>query len=457
MKKYAFILLFCIANQLIAQEHFGGINFSSRTGILNGIQNPAELTNLSSNFEVQLFATSFGLSNNKITIEDFFKQDNIENLIFEGSDPVNLRFDAELLGPGVAFHFKKWVFGINTRAFAKFNLIDIDTRIGDAIANTGLNSLPGSTAVLMSDKNQRLNGTSWGEVGFSAARQIFESENSILSVGATFKLLFPGSYANFGLDNLTGTITNAGTTSYLNNVDNASLNIEYSGNLGEDFTSNEDYYKSMYGNLNGFGFDFGLNYRYKNSDDTNDRNYLVNAGFAMRNFGSMTFKDDNNTSTNYNLNIESTVQNPFGIDLLEFENVTSLNEIEQILTESGYLTGTKNNSDFKVNLPTTINLYADIKVIHSLFVTLYTQQKLKNEGDNSQITTQNIISVTPRLSRENFEIYSTWASNEISGLTGGLGARIGGFFMGSSSVVTMFTNGSNQADLYIGWRIGFGQ
>ncbi|MFY8186657.1 MAG: hypothetical protein ACOVLC_01740 [Flavobacterium sp.] len=457
MKKFIILSVISISSFTFAQEHFGGINFSSRVGVLNGIQNPAELANLSSKFEFQFFATSFGLANNKLSIDDFLGESKFEELIFDGDEAVNLRFDSELLGPGVAFRYQGWAFGINSRAFVKFNLIDIDPQIGDAIANTGLNSLPGTTSVLMSDANQRLNGVSWGEVGFSAARKIFETDQSSISAGATLKLLFPGSYANFGLANLTGTVTNIGTTSYLNNVDNATLNVEYSGNLGEDFTSNQDYFQSLFGGLNGFGLDLGLNYRLKNKNDDNKNNYIINAGFALRNVGSMTFEDDNNSTTNYNLNIESTPQNPFGLDLLDYENVTSLEDIEQKLLDSGYLTGEKNNNDFNVKLPTTINLYADIKIIHSFFVTLYTQQKVNDDNNNSQITTQNIISVTPRLSRHNFEMFSTWASNEISGLTGGLGFRAGGFFIGSSSVITSYVGNTKQLDLFIGWRMGIGK
>ena len=103
------------------------------------------------------------------------------------------------------------------------------------------------------------------------------------------------------------------------------------------------------------------------------------------------------------------------------------------------------------------NLYADIKIIHSLFVTLYTQQKVNDDNNNSQITTQNIFSITPRLSRNNFEMYSTWASNEISGLTGGLGFRAGGFFIGSNSFITSYFGNSKQLDFYLGLRFGFGK
>jgi hypothetical protein len=39
-----------------------------------------------------------------------------------------------------------------------------------------------------------------GEIGFSAARNLFEKRQNKFSVGTSLKLLFPGSYTNFGAD-----------------------------------------------------------------------------------------------------------------------------------------------------------------------------------------------------------------------------------------------------------------
>jgi hypothetical protein len=52
--------------------------------------------------------------------------------------------------------------------------------------------------------------------------------------------------------------------------------------------------------------------------------------------------------------------------------------------------------------------------------------KLNSDSQNDQITTQNVVSVTPRFSLENYELYS-WSNNEISGITGGFGFRVYGF------------------------------
>ena len=118
---------------------------------------------------------------------------------------------------------------------------------------------------------------------------------------------------------------------------------------------------------------------------------------SIRNLGSMTFKDDNNYSTNYILNIPTaTLTNP-GLDLSLFENVESLSEVETILINEGYLNKTQaDKKDFKVNLPTTFSAYVDLKLVSKVFVTGFIQQKLTDDSKNDQVTAQNVITITPR-------------------------------------------------------------
>jgi len=44
--------------------------------------------------------------------------------------------------------------------------------------------------------------------------------------------------------------------------------------------------------------------------------------------------------------------------------------------------------------------------------------------------------------------------NEISGTNLGVGFRVGGFFIGSSSILSALASDSNQADAYFGFRFG---
>lgn len=447
MKKIIVSVFILFSVNSFAQEHFSGIGTSKRIGILNANFNPAELANLSSKMEVNLFATSVNISNNKIGVSDITGDEDFEELIFRGNEPVNLRFDVEVAGPGFAFKHKKWGFAITSKAYGKLNLVDVDANIGDAIANNGLNSLVNFTT-LNGNYNQRLVGTTYGEIGLSTARSLWETDQYKLNGGATFKLLFPGSYANFGADQFEGTVNYIGGNAFLTNA-NASINVAYSGSLGSSFSDFDSYSDSVFGSLNGFAVDFGGTFTIK--DENNG--YKFNSGISVRNIGGMTFKDENNSSTNYNLVIQGTES----LNLSQFEDVDSLQEVEQILLDSGFLTSTSSSNDFKVKLPTVLNAYADLQVIPTLYVSVFLQQKLTDDAKNDQITAQNVLTLTPRFSLKNFEVFAPLSQTEIAGFNAGIGFRLYGFFIGSGSAFTALINDSKQADFYFGYRFGLGK
>jgi hypothetical protein len=447
-------LIFCLISFLTisAQDHFSGITTSKKVTLLNAGVNPAELSNLTSKYDANLFSLSINASNNKIGFSDIVNGNNIEDLILKGDEPVNMRIDAEIYGPGFAMRLNKWAFGVSTKAYAKLNLVDVDTKLGESINNSLNSFIPGSTTTLNNNYNQRVNGTSWGEVGFSVTRNLFENEKHKFSVGTTLKLLFPGSYTNFGLDKFNGEIkvNELEGEAYLNNA-NAKLNIAYSGNLNGDFANFNEYTKSMFGQLNGVALDLGANYQLK---DKENEGYKLNTGVSIRNIGGMSFDNPGNSSTDYSLKIQSTFANPNGLAMSQFQNSNDLEDVENTLQNDGYLTKTESTNSIDVKLPTVFSLYADLKVYSKFYMTLYTQQKLGSDNKDNQITTQNVVSVIPRFSLDNFEVYSAWSANEISGTTGGLGFRIYGFYLGSSSIVTALVSDTKQADFYMGFRFG---
>lgn len=449
MKKALLILSLSMLNISVAQEHFSGINISRRVGLLNASFNPAELTNLSNTFEVNVFNSSVNVSNNKISFNDIVSSDkNIEDLIFEGNDPANMRLDAVLNGPAFAMKYKKWAFGISTSAVVKANIIDVDVNLGDALTNSGINAILGTTSV-NSNFNQKINAATWGEIGLSLARDLFESDKYKFSAGANVRLLFPSAFTNFAADKFRGTIVNSPGNHSLTDTQ-ANLNIAYSGPIADGFTEADNFNEFFSSGLNGYAVDLGLNFKIK-TEDNNSKDYKFNSGLSIRNIGSMTFKGDNNISNNYNLSISNTEF----LDLTQFENVDNVRDIEQILLNSGYLTKTSDESDFTIKLPTLFTAYADLKLTSRFYVSAFTQQKIVDDSDNDFSTAQNSITLTPRFSGENYEIYVPLSDNEISGFTGGFGFRLGGFFMGSGSILTALLNDTKQADAYLGFRIGF--
>ena len=453
MKKLILLITLLVINIGFAQEHFSGINISRRVGLLNASFNPAELTNMSNKYEINVFNTSLNVSNNKVSFSDIINSDeDIEDLIFDGNEAANMRLDLLVNGPAFAMKYKKWAFGISTNAVAKANIIDVDVNLGDALANSQINSILGTTTV-NSNYNQKINAATWGEIGLSLARDLFENDKYKFSTGTNIRLLFPSSFTNFAADKFNGTIINTPGNHTLTNTQ-ANLNIAYSGPIADGFTDADNFSDFFSSGINGYAVDLGINFKIKVAD--NPKDYKFNSGLAIKNIGSMTFKSDNNVSSNYNLNISNTQF----LDLNQFEDVDNIKDIEQILIDNnnaGNINFNKLSSekDFTIKLPTLFTAYADLKLAKRFYVSAYTQQKLVDDSNNDFSTTQNSITLTPRFSGENYEIFIPLSDNEISGFAGGFGFRLGGFFMGSGSILTAVIDDTKQADVYLGFRIGF--
>ena len=451
MKKITLLVCSLAFMSSYGQEHFSGITTSKRVGILNGNMNPSEFSNLNSRFEIQIFAASIHVSNNKVGFSDIVGGNDIESKLFSGNDNVDFSLDSEIALPGVAFKLLNWGFAVTSKANIKANVINLNSELGDAIVNDA-DAIELVTTAINNNGNQRVNATVWGELGFSVARKIWENEKNRINGGVTLKLLFPGSYANMGLGNFKGDINTSLSENRLNNA-SGNLNIAYSGNFGESFSDSSDYTSSLFGNLNGMATDFGFDYQLKNSIGDG---YKLKVGASVKNIGSMTFKGDDNLSTSYTLDINDPPGPTAGLDLNEFNDVEGLDDVEDVLLDHPeYFTKKEDKKDIKVKLPTVLNLYADVKVISKLSVTFFMQQRMGDNEDDDQITAHNSFSITPRVSLGPFEAYLPIGNNEISGTTAGLGFRLGGFFLGSNSIITAVTNDSKQADAYFGFRFGF--
>jgi len=453
-------LAYCLSPDAQAQEHYAGMVTSNRVGLLNANINPAELSNLSGKFEFNVYGFSANLLNNKIGLKDVSSDTSLDKLLFQGNEPVNFRVDSEILWPGIAFRVNQWGFGIGGRTFMKFNLIDADANIGNAIKESDVNNiLNGIPTTVQTNTNQRLNATVWSEVNLSASRVVWNEGNHRFTAGGTLKLLFPASYANFGADQFKGTferVTNVPGVAndvYLYNA-HAFINFSYSGNLANNFRDNGSYTNTLFGGLQGIGADVGVNYRYKHQGS---RKYKVNAGFSVRNLGAMTFKDDNNKNVTYELSIPNKTGNNYGLGMKAFDQASSLEDVEQKLIQSGYLTKkVDEQKNFRVNLPTVINLYADVQLLSWFALSGYMQQKTRSDNDNEQITAQNCYTLTPRIQGRYVELFAPLTQSEFSGFNAGLGLRLGGFYVGSNSAFSLLGN-SKQADVYFGLRWGFGK
>jgi len=443
-QKSTLILLFLlIANSLFAQNSFIGIQNSQRKSMHSVGMNPAEINNLTRKFELNIFSIQGSLSNNILSFQDVLNEsDDLLNFVFQNADgPVNIRTSVEIMGPSIGIRFKKWSFGFTTQTFNNAHLVDFDPKLGESLTIEQL-SATNNIFTINSPYNQRININGWTELGFTGGIELLELGNHKLSIGGTFKLLFPYNYVNIGLDNINGTLVQDDSDFFLSNSTGA-VNITYPEMILDEDNLTFSLSPFNFTSLNGIGFDLGANYQLKDEKGTK-----LNAGITLRNFGGMTF-GQNQRNTTYRMNIP---QNEFFE--LNFEG--NLEEVESRLTESGYFTIDRQREGIRSSLPTLIAAYGELKVTPIFYLSLYGQQNFSDMNRNEQVVNQNLLVITPRLLLGNFEIYSPWVNYEVAGITGGLGLRVGGFFIGSNSVLTGLIADTNQIDVHFGFSVGFG-
>lgn len=438
-------VLLGFAITLQAQEHFSGISSSLRAGILNSTIDPAALANLPDTYSFNTLSVSAYMSNNKIGFSDLISGNNFEEAIFSGNRPASIRADFEILGPSFAWKIDKWVFSITTSGKTKANIVSINNELGNAIVNGALPGSVETASLLLVDYEQKASATTWGEIGIGVARELFNINGHVLNGGVNIKLLMPGTYARMSASDFRGTLELTGNSVALTDA-YSNISFAYSGALANDFTNTANF-ADYFGKPGGVSVDVGLNYNW--ISDRDDR-YRINTGVALRNMGSMTFKDANNQSSSYVIDI------PQGqyLDLEQFSGDNDIKSIEQKLIKSGFAEISNQSTDFKVKLPATLALYADVRVYENWYLGGYVQQKLNADYKDTQITVQNIMTITPRYATESFEVFLPLSDSQISGFAAGIGARYRGFYIGSGSVLTGLFNNSNtyQADAYFGFR-----
>lgn len=414
--------------------------------MLHVVMNPAEINNLHKKVEVNFLSVGGSLSNNKLTFEDVLNGDDILDMALERRDgPLNLRSEVQVLGPSFGFNAKKWAFGFTSQVFVKADILDLNTDLGRALSSD--NSINRSYDVdLRSPVNQRVNGAGWLELGLTAGREVVHTQKHHLSAGTTLKFLIPAVYVNLGMNNLRGTLTENDGEYSLSNA-TGEININYpQGYANDDFfdLTPRDFNLS---NISGMALDIGLAHQLKNKAGAS----ILSSGISVRNLGSFNIASGQTNNT-YSMNIPA--GESFRLDLLDGE----LDEIEEQLLASGYFSRSRGEGDFKANIPTIISVYTDFRVGSSLYLGLYGQRRVSNNYNNDQISTQNVISITPRIVLGKLEIYSPWARYEVSGITGGLGLRMGGFFVGSQSLISgLLLNEGMMADVHAGLSWGFGR
>lgn len=331
------------------------------------------------------------------------------------------------------------------------NITDIDGKlakqlIDDANENT---SLPYTVS---SSNNMVVNVNGWAEFGVSYAREIMKQGNHFIKGGITLKYLAGAANASVNISQLKATIAHDAVKdeNYLTNA-TGSIGLSFGGVNVSDFEPDDLLsFKST-----GFGADIGFVYEYRPDTSMNNRRdlnkYKFKIGLALLDAGSIKYDRDMSRSGGYNIHI-SQAQRFYLSSLQDIDDYKdTLNKYTQFFTPDASASSASDN----VALPTTLQIDADYHFKKGMYINLAAQLALTNSSKkvyNSQY--YNAVTITPRLESSKFGVYVPLAYNSLTKFSAGASLRLGSFFIGSGSILSVALGSSKSADVQIGVHFG---
>lgn len=440
------ILLSCSILGAFAQD-LPGFRTSNYNGVIGVFTNPANAAQNNYAWDVNFFSMGLNLGNNNASfslknMSKLTEGDSVINqLIGKPGQSSSALFGADIKPISVLIGLnRKNGIALTTRTRVLFNTTDVDGSLAKQIADQGSNgNFPYS---ISSDKDMRITGNAWAEVGFTYGRVLMDKGKHFIKVGVTGKYLAGVANAFVNIDKLKGTLNQDPATQdvYLKDA-SGSLEIGMGGVSFNDFDAKElTSFKST-----GIGADLGLIYEYR----PEQKKYKYRIGVALTDIGSIKYDKDLNKSGGYSIH----TGNP-GLNLEELD--VPADKIKDYLdSKPAYFTPINSGGNtYSVSLPTMLNLDLDYQVKGKLYVNAAGHFNMASKANPFNGRLYDSYSVTPRLETKLFGIYVPVNYSELTDLNAGVAVKVGPLFLGSGSVLTALLSESKQADFYFGIRFG---
>lgn len=422
-----------------------------------GMKNPAELMNLEKKNEMIASNMSFQFSNNKVSSQDIFDQVNLEKKLFDANEPINMSVGMQLTSLGYAKKFKRFAVSLSSSSYTNLNLENINPELGDALINKGGNVFSILPGTIDARELQQINLMAYTDIAGGFALRLLNFKKHKLNIGFNAKLLFPSTFLNVGLENLSANLipisqqVNALTAT-------GTINFTYSGKTGFGVENINPLSAMSFTKLKGYNFDFGFNYQFYRGKDSlaKDPNaYLVSVGGVLSNMGKLFFSGDNTFQGAYNLNIAPDAMNPNGLDLNALGDVSQVDNIQNYLNVNNFITSGLSKNEFEIKLPLLLNLYTDVRITKFLYTSIYWQKTVQTTIRLNEIKTPDYITFTPRFVIKKFEIFVPISGNSVANPAIGAGLKIGKMYFASSSLLSFAFNSTKQIDFSFGLSHNF--
>ena len=350
-----------------------------------------------------------------------------------------LYFNTDILGPSAMVSLTpKDAFGIVTRMRTMGNEYNLDNPLFQLMGTANPNFY--NTNIINRSLQAKVN--SFAEVGLSYGRVLMKNDHAELKFGITGKMVSGIAYGS----------VSSGPLAI--NIDPTNTIVAMTGNVTAQYSSNLDQLGaggSIQDALNhrsgkGWGGDLGFVYEVKKDGDPTQEKMRL--GFSITDLGSMKYNNSPNGAT-YSLQVDG-----HNTSELEKQSGETFNAYFNRLKTDGLITAVSGQSTATVKLPTAVHLNVDYNIYKRLYINadvMINMLAASNPISPNYITT---VTVTPRLEKKWFSIYSPVSYNAQGQLNWGAGARIGPVFIGSGSIMSsLFRQKLSTADAHVGVSI----
>jgi outer membrane protein OmpA-like peptidoglycan-associated protein len=440
------IFLCCLTAR---SQSFIGYGYDNYSGVNGVLLNPGTIADSKYKVNVNILAVSAYAGTNAYTIDrsklfgfhfsnltegnGYYKSTN--------SDYKYAYFNTDILGPSAMVTLTpKDAFGIMTRMRTVGNEYNLGNSLFQLLGNPNPDYY--NTNIINRSLQAKVN--SFAEVGATYGRVLMKDDHSELKIGVTGKYIAGLAYASVWTGPLTVNIDPANTIEQLS----GNVTAQFSSNLDNLGSGSSHGIQDAINNRsgNGWGLDIGFIYELKSSTDPSQDKLRL--GFSVTDLGQMKYNNSPDGAT-YSMNVDGHNTS----ELTKQSNETFNNYFNRLKTD-GLITTQSTTTTASVKLPTAVHLNADYEVYKRLYINadvLINMLAATNPVSPNYIST---VTVTPRLEKKWFSIYSPVSYNAQKQLNWGAGFRFGPLFVGSGSVLSsLMKQKIGAADAHVGLTI----
>ncbi len=425
-KKNLKFLTFCFFLSSYSQaQSFHGFGSSNHAGVHNVAYNPALIVSLPTKMDIHVFSAysvigsdySFVKFGDGIGFREGFQFGNENSTPKEDNDFYR---NVDVLGPSFMLKLNENnAIGISSRIRGVFNVNNLNGRLLEN-ADNGFNEEEDFTT---SSRDFTSTIHAWGELGLTYGFEIHKLSYSV-KFGATVKYL-QGA----------GTIFASSPsieTDY--RVENNTLKTEGELLFGytPSFESNKVNFNSLTG---GFGLDIGLVFESKHTDAFYGRKFRL--GVSVNDLGGVTYKN--------------TIISLYDLDKTVFASIYDEDDFKVILNQA--YDRDVEVVDQRVNLPATARVFADLGVTDELFLGFESSVSLVGKKKENSNRILNYFTLNPRLEKKWLSVYSPFSLQQHTGISWGVGLRVGIVTLGSESFLSNVLFSSRTNDVFVSVRV----